>query len=176
MHNNSEHINLPDYLRQGNIEQDQLLQTLQQMQNALITATGNTLRSIRINTPNLEYALYNHDPFISALTGFIRDNRHASVQILVQDIREAIQQGHALIRLAQRLTSSIEIRKPTSKDNFKQASFVVFDNIGFFYRNAVGNTGVYNQQCKHRATNLLEFFTPAWEQAEQDIETRRLSI
>jgi hypothetical protein len=167
---------LPGWLRFGNIEQDQILETLDQMHAALLQATQNTLRSIRINTPDLEHDLYDYDPFISALTEFIRDNRNASVQVLVQDTRLAIQRGHGLIRLAQRLTSSIEIRKPADEITANTASFIVFDNTGFIFKNSNANTGLYNSQCKPRATKLLEIFTPAWELAEQDIETRRLSI
>lgn len=173
---NNSVILLPSWLRHGNTDQDQVLDTLPAIQATLLEATGNTLRSIRINTPNLETELYDYDPFISALTGFVRGNRHASIQILVQNSDDAIKRGHGLIRLAQRLTSSIEIRTPASEEHFTQASFIIFDNAGFLYRNIGDRTAVYNQQCKQRAGKLLEIFTPAWEQAEQDIETRRLSL
>lgn len=169
-------VQLPTWLRFGNTENDQTLDSLQHIHSTLVEATRKTLRSIRINTPNLEHELYDHDTFISALTGFVRCNRHASIQILVQNSREAIHRGHGLIRLAQRLTSTIEIRKPTSEENFNNSSFIIFDNSGFIFRNSGAHTGVYNNQCKHRATKLLEMFTPNWEQAEQDTETRRLSI
>ena len=177
---NTEHDNhsvlLPGWLRFGNTEHDQLLRTLADIHTALLDATQNALRTIRINTPDLESDLYDFDPFISALTGFIRDNRHANVQILVQNTRSAIQHGHRLIRLAQRLTSSIEIRKPASEDKVNTSSFIVFDNSSFIFKNNNTNSGLYNSQCKPRATKLLELFAPAWELAEQDIETRRLSI
>jgi len=169
-------ILLPSWLRHGNTEQDQPLDSLPDIQAAILEATNNTLRTIRINTPNLESDLYDYDPFISALTAFVRGNRHANIQILVQDSREAIQRGHGLIRLAQRLTSTIEIRKPTSEENFNNSSFIIFDNSGFIFRNSSAHTGIYNNQCKHRAAKLHEIFTPTWEQAEPDIETRRLSI
>jgi hypothetical protein len=169
-------ILLPSWLRFGNTEQDQLLDSLQHIQTAILEATHKTLRTIRINTPNLEHDLYDHDPFISALTGFVRGNRHASIQILVKDSRDAVTRGHGLIRLAQRLTSTIEIRKPTSEENFNLSSFIVFDNSGFIFRSSGSNSAVYNTQCKHRAAKLLEVFSPTWEQAEPDVDTRRLSI
>ena len=167
---------LPVWLRHGNTELDQPLDSLPDIQAAILEATGNTLRSIRINTPNLESDLYDYNPFISALTGFVRGNRHASIQILVKNSADAVKRGHGLIRLAQRLTSSIEIRTPTSEENFTHSSFIIFDNASFLYRNIGSHTAVYNNQCKQRATKLLEIFTPAWEQAEQDFETRRLSL
>ncbi|MBI3188888.1 MAG: hypothetical protein HYZ31_13620 [Gammaproteobacteria bacterium] len=167
---------LPSWLRHGNTESDQPLDSLPDIQATILEATSNTLRTIRINTPNLEYDIYDNDPFISALTSFVRGNRHASIQVLVQNSNDAIQRGHGLIRLAQRLTSSIEIRKPGSEDNFNNSSFIVFDNAGFLYRHTGSHAAVYNNQCKQRATRLLELFTPAWEQAEQDPETRRLSL
>lgn len=169
-------VQLPSWLRFGNTEQDRALESLNAIQSAILEATTNTLRTIRINTPNLEHDLYDHDPFISALTGFVRGNRHASVQILVKDSRDAVTRGHGLIRLAQRLTSTIEIRKPTSEDNFNLSSFIVFDNSGFIFRSSGSNSAVYNTQCKHRASKLLEIFTPTWEQAGPDVEIRRLSI
>lgn len=169
-------VQLPIWLRFGNTELDQPLHSITHLHTAILEATSNTLRSIRINTPNLESDLYDHDAFISTLTGFVRGNRHASIQILVQNSREAIHRGHGLIRLAQRLTSTIEIRKPTSEENFNNSSFIIFDNSGFIFRNSGAHTGIYNNQCKHRAAKLLEMFTPNWEQAEQDTETRRLNI
>jgi hypothetical protein len=167
---------LPTWLRFGNIEHDQTMDSLAHIQAAILEATNNTLRTIRINTPNLESDLYDYDPFISALTAFVRGNRHANIQILVQNSNDAIQRGHGLIRLAQRLTSAIEIRKPASEDNFSNSSFIVFDNASFLYRNIGSHTAMYNNRCKQRATKLLELFTPAWELAEQDPETRRLSL
>ena len=173
---NNNDLQLPSWLRFGNTEQDQMLHSLADMHTAMLEATRNALRSIRINTPDLENDLYDYDPFISALTAFVRNNRHASIQILVQDTRSAIQRGHSLIRLAQRLTSSIEIRKPASKDQYNNSSFIVFDNAGFIFKTNHSNSALYNKQCKPRATKLLEIFIPAWELSEQDIETRRLNI
>lgn len=169
-------VQLPAWLRQGNTQEDQRLLTLDTLQQALCQCASNALRNIRICTPDLEADIYDHQPFADALLSFVRGNRHARIQILVQDSSHAIRYGHRLIRLAQTISSSMEIRKTSADEKFLDDSFLIADMSSFVYRSPGLHTGVHNSNCKHRSQKLLDMFTPVWNIAEPDIETRRLNL
>ncbi|MDQ1362990.1 MAG: hypothetical protein QG652_850 [Pseudomonadota bacterium] len=169
-------VQLPAYLRQGNIQEDEILLTLDTLQQALCDCASNALRNVRICTPDLEADIYDHQPFADALLGFVRGNRNARIQILLRDSSRAIKQGHRLIRLAQNISSSMEIRKTPAAEKFLDDSFLIADMSRFVYRSPGQHAGVCNKNCKHRAHKLLDMFIPVWDMAEPDIDTRRLSL
>jgi len=90
-----------NFERKGNVESDIQLSSAKEISDAVIQATENTLRTIKIFTPDLEAEIYNNDEFRKQLLTFTQGNRHAQIQILVDDISNALQSGHKLIGLAQ---------------------------------------------------------------------------
>lgn len=169
-------VQLPAYLRQGNNQDDQILLTLDALQQSLCDCAANAMRNVRICTPDLEADIYDHQPFVDALLSFVRGNRHARIQILVQDSSQAVKHGHRLIRLAQTISSSMEIRKTSADEKFLDDSFLIADMNSFVYRSPGIHAGVFNNNCKHRSQKLLDMFSPVWDMAEPDIETRRLGL
>lgn len=170
-------FDLSDFERQGKIETDVKITNSEELKNAFSQISGDAMRSIQIYTPDLEPGIYNDETFVDNLLAMSRGNRHAQIQILVMDPSSAIHRGHLLLRLAQQLTSSVEIRIPSEEYREDNISFILVDQKAFIYRpDTKYISATYNSDCKIRAQKLSEIFSLAWEHAEQDPQTRRLSI
>ena len=158
---------------QGNTENDVTLKTGEDIQQSIIDISSSALRSIKIFTPDLQRNLYDNEDFRNTLLNFARGNRHAQIQILTADTSKAIRHGHQLIRLAQKLTSVVQIRIQAEEYRNPSVSFILADQSKFLFKNP-SNQYAFISECEYRHNRLELFFTSAWEQAEQDIETRNI--
>jgi hypothetical protein len=165
-----------NFERKGNYEKDIQLSSIQEISEAVIQATENTLRTIKIFTPDLEYEIYNNDEFRKQLLAFTQGNRHAQIQILVDDISTALQSGHKLIGLAQQLASIVIIKDTPADYQGTHVTFILFDQAGFIFKPDSTSHSAISSSCKNRSNKLHEFFTMAWDQAEQNSHTRRITI
>lgn len=169
-------FDITNFERSGNTDNDVQLDNNDDIKNAINKITETALRTIKIFTPDLQHNLYDNDLFREILLNFTRGNRHAQIQILVNDSSAAIQQGHRLIRLAQNLTSAMQIKNTPEEYQDTSMSFILIDQSDFVFKaNSTANKALLTD-CKHRSNKLLEFFTPAWEQAELDTQIRRITI
>ena len=165
-----------NFERKGNTENDIRLNSAKEISDAVIQATENTLRTIKIFTPDLDAEIYNNDDFRKQLLTFTQGNRHAQIQILVDDISTALQSGHKLIGLAQQLSSIVTIKDTPADYQGTHISFILFDQAGFIFKPDSTSHSAISSSCKNRSNKLHEFFTSFWEQAEQNSHTKRLSI
>jgi len=165
-----------NFERKGNIENDIHLNSAEEISAAVINATENTLRTIKIFTPDLEAEIYNNDELRKQLLIFTQGNRHAKIQILVDDISNALHNGHKLIGLAQQLSSIVTIEDTPAEYLSTHISFVLFDQAEFIYKPDNTSHSAISSNCKNRSNKLYEFFTSVWDQAEQNSHTKRLRI
>ena len=165
-----------NFERKGNTKNDIQLSSAQEISAAIIHATEKTLRTIKIFTPDLEAEIYSNDEFRKQLLAFTQGNRHAKIQILVDDIGNALQSSHKLIGLAQQLSSIVTIKDTPVDYQGTHISFILFDQAGFIFKPDNTSHSAISSNCKNRSNKLHDFFTSAWEQAEQNSHTRRLSI
>jgi len=171
-----QHFNTLNFEHQGNTENDLHLQSTEEVGEAIINLSASALRSIKIFTPDLEHTLYDTNIFRESLLNFARGNRHAQVQVLVSDISFSVQRGHRLLRLAQQLTTAMKI-KITPEDYLDtNISFIQVDQTGFIFKKDSTKPHAIYSNCKNRSNKLLEFFTPAWEQAEQAPQSQQIHI
>lgn len=168
---------LPDFNKQGNAGEDIPLHAAEEFRNAATVISTSVLRTIHIFTPNLEPEIYDNETFLNNILDLCRGNRYASVKVLVKDSSSAVKRGHGLIRLAQKLTSAIEIRNPIDEYLTINHAFMVTDGKSLMYRQDQDSyKGFYNLACEFRSRKLEELFITAWEHALPDIETRQLHI
>ncbi|RDH86143.1 MAG: hypothetical protein DIZ80_01350 [endosymbiont of Galathealinum brachiosum] len=165
-----------NFERKGNYENNIQLSSALAISEAVIKATENTLRTIKIFTPDLEAEIYNNDTFRKQLLSFTQGNRHAQIQILVDDISTALQSGHKLIGLAQQLSSIVTIKDTPADYQCVKISFILYDQSTFIFKPDNKSQKAILSNCKNRNNKLHDFFTLAWDQAEQNSHTRRLSI
>jgi len=169
-------FDISNFERQGNTENDQLFSNLNEIEDATVELASNALRSIYIFTPDLQRDIYDNDRFREALIKFARGNRHAQIKILLADSSSAVHHGHRIIRLSQQLTSAMQIR--TTPEDYREThmSFIMADQTDFIFKPDYTASDAIYAHCKHRGNKLMEFFTPAWDQAEIDPQTRRISL
>ena len=168
---------LSDFERIGNTEQDIHFTDLNGTREAVNAITQQALKTIQIFTPDLEATIYDNEEFSKNLLAMVRGNRHAQIQILAFETTSATSRGHALLRLAHELTSTIEIRIPAEEYQQTTIAFMLVDKKGLVFRpDTKEYDGIYNPDCKYRSQKLSEIFTAAWEHAERDLQTRRLNI
>lgn len=168
---------LSDFKKQGKSEQDRILENLEQVQSDSVLITEHAMRSICIVTPNLEPLIYDNSELLTQLLTLCRGNRHANIRVLSKDSSLSIKRGHGLIRLAQKLTTAIEVRNPMDEYLTSNFAFLLADNNAFVYReNAESFKGISNLDCKYRGNVLLDVFNQAWEHSGLDHQIRRLTL
>ena len=134
-------------------------------------------RELRIFTRDLDARIYDQQDFLDAVKGLALNSSQSRIRILLQDDQPAVKNGHRLIEIARRLTSSIAIRIPIAEYRHHAASFLVADSSGYVYREL---STVYEATADYHgpleAQPLIAFFDEVWERSLPDPELRRLYL
>lgn len=164
---------------QTDINTETRLKTAEENREAAITLVKKAHYSIDIFTPDLEAEIYNNREFEQAVFELARRHHSTRVRILCRDSEKAVKQGHCLIRLAQTLTSSIAIHKPSEEHQGEQDGFLVIDKTGLLYRlpaNRQNYHSTFSLNAPQRAAKLMDFFNEAWEHSTPDMQARRIYV
>lgn len=130
-------------------------------------------RSLSIYTPDLEPWLYNHSSIQKACSRFLLAHPRNRLRILVGDSSHAIKQGHRLITLARRLTSSVQIRKHHPDMPVQTYSFLIADECGVLIRPNVDQmSGHALYRDPGRARQQQRLFSAAWDRSLPDPDLR----
>jgi hypothetical protein len=136
-------------------------------------------RELVIFSQELDAPLYDNEAFERAVFDLARRHPSTQIRILLQDATRALHDGHRLLRLAQTLTSSVFIRRPSRDYREQQGAFIIADATAYLQR-VVGNQ--YNHQAiasfvaPLQAGQLNEHFNKIWEHADDDPRLRRLYV
>lgn len=134
-------------------------------------------RSVAILTHDLDRLVYDTPEYAQQLSDFVRSSRNTQVQILIKDTKPAIETGHLLMRLAQRLSSKILVRKMTVEPNNKEMGFMLGDTDKLLYKNDDAfHRGFYNCTAASEIKSLREEFNYLWQYAELEPEFQLLHI
>jgi hypothetical protein len=134
-------------------------------------------RSLDLLTTDLEPALYDQPEFLEAFKQLALKSKVARIRILLQDNSLVRSQGHRLIELAQRLPSTVELRKPDRAFREFAENFMLVDDCGYLHRRLLGRyqaTACFNDRLQ--VSQWESLFTEAWEAAEPDMELARLHL
>lgn len=156
---------------------DIALRTIDQNRATALALAQQATHYIQIATRDMDALLYDNEPFIEALTALARRHAKSHVHVLVWDSMAAVKQGHRLINLAQRLSSYVQIRKPSDEHAKYTEAFLVADGVGYMSRNlAERYEGIASFNAPLQARNLSQLFATMWEKASPDTQLRRLHI
>jgi hypothetical protein len=134
-------------------------------------------RSIAILTRDLDALVYATPECVQHLSDFVRSNRNAQVQILIKDTKPAIETGHLLMRLTQRLSSKILVRKMTVEPNNKEMGFMLGDTDKLLYKNDDAlHRGFFNSAAASEIKSLREEFNYLWQYGDLEPEFQVLHI
>lgn len=154
-----------------------LLAEPEDFREALVKAARQCRRDFLIFSPSLDPLIYDNADLIEALSTLVRSHRGATLQLLVQDTRPLVAQGHGLVRLCQRLPSKAGIRRLTNEIETKAASFALGDRKQLVYQNDPDTyRGFWDWRAGAQVKTLREIFTRAWETAEEDPQLRQLAL
>lgn len=128
-------------------------------------------------THDLEHAIYSTPEFNEAVTRLAIRSRNSFTHILLQDPGAVVNRVHRLVDLAQRLSSSVEIRRPHEEHRGFGQAFLVVDGVGYLRRPVAERyegTACFNDPAEAR--ELLRLFDTMWEKSAPDPELRRLHL
>lgn len=161
-----------------------LLDSTQDLREHALKLALRGRRQLKILSRRLDPALYNNDCFADALSSLARYHRSSYIQILVKDTKPLVERGHALIRLAQRLPSKVEVRQlkqDTRQEADNNAAFMLVDSDGLLYINDDSAPlsdvrGFANYAAAPEVKNLNETFERLWQCSEPDPNLRQLKL
>lgn len=154
-----------------------LLDGLEDFQQHSLKLLAQGRRQIAILSHNLDAPLYNSDAFIQTISEFARSSRYAQVQILIKDTKPAAELGHKLIRLHQRLSSKIQVRKLVVEPDNKEMGFMLCDSDKLLYKNDDSlYRGFANYQAGREVKQLREQFDYVWQYGELEPEFQQLLL
>ena len=132
---------------------------------------------IAIFSQQLEPVLYNHRKLCERLSLLARKNRHSMIRILAQQTK-SIGDGHCLVNLSQQLSSSVQIRNPSTPElqNYSKSLLIVDNHSMMIIDNPERFEGSLVVNNRLHVKTELEFFEHAWEHSLPDQNTRRLHI
>lgn len=134
-------------------------------------------RHIAILSNDLDEPIYGHPEFVQVVSDFARSSRHIQVQILLKDTKRAIELGHPLVKLAQRLSSKIQLRKMTQQPNNQEMGFMLGDTSKLLYKNDDSYyRGFYNSAAAREVKTLRDQFNYLWQYAEPEPEFQQFFL
>lgn len=163
----------------GETKAEVMINSAEENRNMAISLTERARFGINIFTQDMDDVIFNNDEFENHVFNLAVRHRNAKIRILVQDSSSAVKKGHCLIRMAQKLTSSVFIKNPPETHNKDKSAFVTVDGVGMLYRayaDAYNFKASANFMSPRRVKTLDVFFNEVWEQSVRDQKIRRLCI
>lgn len=161
----------------GESEDEIELHSAEEIREVALALARQATREIYIATHDLDAQLFSTETFIDALSAFARSHRMAQVHVLVWNSNHAVKNGHRLIPLAQRLTSSVRVHNPSTEFADVIEAFMVVDGIGYFRRPLADRyDGIASFKAPLIARDLRKQFLQMWERSTPDPQLRRLRI
>ncbi len=171
------HINKKFIL--GETQKEIKIETAEENKSTVISLAEQAKTSIDIFTQDMDDKIYNNKLFEQCIFSLARRHPKTLIRILAQDTKSAVQNGHCLIRLAQKLTSSVMIHNPSQDYKNERINFMIVDRTGLFYRatsNREAHNATANFKSPQRAVALIDFFNELWQRSAPDTETRQIHV
>lgn len=133
-------------------------------------------RELLIYTRDLDPQLLDSREALAALRRFATSTRDAQIRVLVHDLRRAVQDGHGLISLAQRLSSHVSIRVVEDEPDVQYAGAFLLNDRGSYVFRPIATRAEASACLRDpaRQRQLLGYFNEIWERARPASELRPL--
>ncbi|NQZ54071.1 MAG: hypothetical protein HRT93_07445 [Piscirickettsiaceae bacterium] len=149
----------------------------EQAKSLALQLTQQAQREICFFGNNLDPILFDNIEFVDCISEFARRSDKTTVKFLVHSTQANIQNGHRLLPLIQRLTSSINLHITAKQHQGLTQMFMLVDNIAYFYYpNSLRYQGRACFYDPSDVRDLKKTFSSMWDQSSRDIMTRRLNI
>jgi hypothetical protein len=168
---------LPVLYKLGETSAEVHIDTAEENKNAAMSLVKQACYSIDIFTQDMDAEIYDNSEFERSIFNLAKRAPNTQIRILTHSTKNAIHQGHRLIRLAQSMTSSVFIHNPSREYKDEKCAFLVVDKKGILYRTNASNRNYKastNFMAPQRAGKLTEFFNEVWQHSLPDVQTRRI--
>ncbi|MFP4079588.1 MAG: hypothetical protein ACLFMW_02540 [Ectothiorhodospira sp.] len=148
------------------------------LRTAIQAMAAQARRTLHIVSRHLDPALYDDDALVEHCARLARRSRFAEIRLLIQDPEPLRGRTHALIELAQRLSSRIQVMRMAEPDRKGRLdAFLVADAEGLIHQpRGDRHEGTANFHAPRRSKILLAEFQTLWDVAEPDPHLRRLYL
>lgn len=142
----------------------------------LISLIQSSRRHIIILSRQLNFQLFNNDDVASALSAMVRQDRNATVKILIKDVRPIVEVNHAILRLSKRLPSKVIIRHLQLEPEDDDRSYIIGDQSCLLYlHDETEFSGFVNYDAGPEIRPIKDEFVYLWEkQSTDDANLRNL--
>lgn len=142
------------------------------------TLIGMSGQKVYIICDSLDATIYSDKALFDHMSDLAIRNRKTDIRIIAHDTRVASQDGHFLIRLAQKLPTFVKIRTTTIPlyKKFSENWLIVDDRSYMRIRNPLRYEGYFEIDNRLECRILLEQFDQIWEASQPDSNSRRLSL
>lgn len=154
-----------------------LLRKEEEFRHVMIEMCKQAVHSLRILSPMLDHKLFDNPELMEICSSLARRNRYTEIQILLYDPHRVIKNGHALLEISRKLSSSINIKVVHPEYRQLNHEYVLADGAGFIHRQ---DFEIYEGSANFRdITENSRFgrqFKTRWETGLFDPNLRRLQI
>lgn len=134
-------------------------------------------RQVCIFGQDIDHNLFDTTEFVECISQLARKSHHVHIKIIAHDTRVNIQNGHRLIALRQRLSSSIHIRNTDSQHQDLQQTMLLIDDFAYlFIPRATRYEGRASHYDRLEVREQQSLFNDLWDLATPDVRVRTLSI
>jgi hypothetical protein len=154
-----------------------LLETRGEIRDAGIAIAKATRRELLLFGPTLDLDLYNPQAFFEAVQRLALARADLPVRALLSSPDSSSQTGSLILRLAQRLTSRIAIRRLGDDLVDRPDAFLIGDERAYIRRpRAEGSQGIADMHGRREARQLRADFEQMWERSDADVAFRHLHL
>ncbi len=134
-------------------------------------------QKLAIISHDLDPFVYDQFELVEALRKLVTNNRYVEVRILVFEPEKIVRRGHKLIDLAGKISSFIEMRKPSVEYKKFNEAVLIADEVGYVFRENIERyKGKLNFNNRRESKYLLDVFNDMWDKAKPDPNLRRMHI
>ncbi len=139
--------------------------------------TSQSLRRIRIWSPQLDHDLYSRLDLVQYCSKLARKNAHTRIEILIHHSDSLVQKGHHLLELSRRLPSRIKIKRADEEERQGRQELLLVDDRGLLTRPTDEHyQGWANFNDIAASRRLHKLFDRAWRTASEDTRLRVLNL
>lgn len=127
----------------GSHEQLERFEQPQEARSHFLALIQQARRTLCLYCNDLEPWLCNHASIQEACTRFLLSSPRTHLRILLRDSSRAVREGHTLLRLSRRLSSSLHIRKLNPDLPAEDLTYLIVDDRGLFLCPQLDQSGGY---------------------------------
>jgi predicted GNAT family N-acyltransferase len=154
------------------------IESLHQAQEFALQIVAQARRRLWIYSRDLDPRLYGSSAMIDAIKRFVIQSRGGELRVLLHDPAAPLRDGHPLVPLAQRLSSTIRFRVPEDEHDLQYPGAFLLDDRGGFLLRPVGSRfeGTADLHSPGKQRQLREYFDQVWERSVPSPELRQVHI